>query len=117
MNIKNDIRPWGSFRQFTENEPTTIKIIHINAGQCLSLQYHNKRSEFWVVLSGNPTVVIGDKVINASEGEEFFVLKKTHHRIEASNSDVRILEVAFGDFDEDDIVRIEDVYGRVSKNG
>jgi mannose-1-phosphate guanylyltransferase/mannose-1-phosphate guanylyltransferase/mannose-6-phosphate isomerase len=67
-----------------------------------------------VVLSGNPTVVIGDKVINASEGEEFFVLKKTNHRIEASNSDVQILEIAFGDFDEDDIIRIEDVYGRVS---
>jgi len=117
MNIKNNLRPWGSFRQFTENEPTTIKIIHINAGQRLSLQYHNKRSEFWVVLSGNPTIIIGDKITNASEGEEFFVLKKTHHRIEASNSDVRILEVAFGDFDEDDIIRIEDVYGRVSKNG
>jgi len=117
MNIKNVIRPWGSFRQFTENESTTIKIHHINAGQRLSLQYHNKRSEFWVVLSGNPTIIIGDKITNASEGEEFFVSNKTNHRIEAENDDVQILEIAFGDFDENDNTKIEDDYGRVSKNG
>ncbi len=113
MNIKNDTRPWGFFRQFTENEPSTIKIISVDAGHRLSLQYHNKRDEFWVVLSGNPVIRIGETVTHAIAGEEFSIPKKTNHRIEALENNVQVLEIAFGDFDENDIVRIEDAYGRI----
>jgi mannose-6-phosphate isomerase-like protein (cupin superfamily) len=114
MNIKNDIRPWGSFRQFTENESTTIKLINITAGQRLSLQYHNNRNEFWVILSGNPIITVGEETVQAKAGDEFFIPEKANHRIEGSGNDAQILEIAFGDFDENDIVRLDDNYGRVS---
>ncbi len=114
MKIINDNRPWGSFRQFTHNEISTVKIISVEAGHQLSLQYHHKRSEFWVILSGHPRITVGEKVKIAQEGEEFFISPKTIHRIEAPEDNSQILEISFGDFDENDIVRIEDAYGRVS---
>ena len=113
MEIKNGERPWGFFRQFTQSEQSTVKLINVKDGQRLSLQYHLKRSEFWVVLVGNPKVTIGDMEKVAKVGDEFEIPQKAIHRIEAPDGDVQILEIAFGDFDEDDIVRIEDAYGRV----
>lgn len=114
MNIQNDRRPWGSFRQFTDNEVTTVKVLSVDAGHRLSLQYHKKRSEFWKVLSGNPSITIGDTTSQAKKGDEFFVPAETIHRISASDDSVEILEIAFGDFDENDIVRLDDAYGRTS---
>ncbi|MGA7828202.1 MAG: phosphomannose isomerase type II C-terminal cupin domain [Geobacteraceae bacterium] len=114
MHIINDIRPWGSFRQFTDNQQTTVKIINVTAGQRLSLQYHNHRDEFWVVLSGNPRITIGADVLDAAPGDEFTVPVNTLHRMEAPKNDACILEIAFGDFDENDIVRLEDAYGRIT---
>ncbi|KKU74499.1 MAG: Mannose-6-phosphate isomerase, type II [Candidatus Wolfebacteria bacterium GW2011_GWA1_47_6] len=114
MNIQDEQRPWGSFRRFTLTEPSTVKLVSINAGKQLSLQYHNDREEFWRILDGNPTIIIGDSEVIASVGDEFFVPKKTNHRIRANDQNVRILELAFGSFDEADIVRLEDSYGRAS---
>lgn len=112
MDIKNSIRPWGSFRQYTNNELSTVKMIHVKSGSRLSLQYHKKREEFWTVISGNPLVVIGDDIFKASPGDEYCIAKEIRHRIEAPGDDVCILEISFGDFDEDDIFRIEDDFGR-----
>lgn len=114
MDIKNEERPWGSFRQFTENQTSTVKLVSVDPEKQLSLQYHNNREEFWRVLDGNPTIIIGEVETIATQGDEFFVPKKTHHRIKANEQPVRILEIAFGDFDEKDIVRLEDSYGRAS---
>jgi len=106
-------RPWGQFEQFTQNEKTTVKVISINKDSSLSLQYHNHRTEFWHILSGIPFVTIGKKHIEAKPGDEFVIEKETLHQIEAKDSAVRFLEIAYGDFDEDDIVRVKDKYGRV----
>ncbi len=106
-------RPWGKFEQFTKNEISTVKIITIKPGEELSLQYHEKRAEFWKVLAGEPTMTIGDKVTQATEGDEFFVAPQEKHRMKAGDREVRILEVGLGEFDEKDIVRLEDNYGRV----
>jgi mannose-1-phosphate guanylyltransferase/mannose-1-phosphate guanylyltransferase/mannose-6-phosphate isomerase len=114
MNIIDDERPWGSFRQFTSNEISTVKILRVKAGQKLSLQYHKKREEFWVVLSGNPSITIGEETKIANPQDEFFITQESVHRIAAPTNDVEILEIAFGEFDEQDIVRIEDAYGRVA---
>ncbi|MDD5083420.1 MAG: phosphomannose isomerase type II C-terminal cupin domain [Candidatus Moranbacteria bacterium] len=114
MDIKNDERPWGSFRQFTDNEATTVKILSVGAGHRLSLQLHRKRSEFWRVLSGHPSITIGETTIQAKQGDEFFVPAQTIHRIGAPDDSAEVLEIAFGDFDENDIVRLDDAYGRVS---
>lgn len=114
MDMINEERPWGSFRRFTKNQPSTVKIIHVNPEKQLSLQYHNNREEFWRVLDGNPTIIIGDAETLAKPGDEFIVPQTAHHRIKANDQPVRILEIAFGDFDEQDIVRLEDSYGRTS---
>lgn len=106
-------KPWGKFEQFTHNEVTTVKLITVTKGGSLSLQYHAQRSEFWRVIAGNPLVTVGENMITASPGDEFSIEKLEHHRLEAPNNDVLILEIAFGNFDEDnDIVRLEDNYGR-----
>lgn len=107
-----EVRPWGSFVKFVDNEKVTVKIITVEAGQELSLQKHKKRDEFWKVLKGNPTVTIGKDVSEAKEKEEFFVSKGTFHRIGAKDKGAEILEISFGEFDENDIQRSQDRYGR-----
>ncbi len=106
-------RPWGSFTRFTNNEPSTVKLLYINKGEEFSLQYHTHRKEFWKIISGNPEIVIGDKTENPKEGDEFVIMPNTNHRISAPKDDVTVLEISEGQFDEDDIVRIEDKYNRV----
>ena len=106
-------RPWGQFEQFTHNEVTTVKIHSINPNSSFSLQYHNHRAEFWRILSGHPIVTIGETTVTAKPGDEFMVSKLEKHRIEAKDDAVQILEIAYdNNFDEEDIVRLEDNYGR-----
>jgi len=105
-------KPWGWFRVFGKNEPATIKILHVNQGEEFSLQKHAKREEFWRVLSGHPNITIGDKIISAGPGEEFVIEVNTLHRIEAGDETVEILEISKGKFDEKDVVRLKDDYGR-----
>lgn len=118
MNQKNKFkpftekRPWGEFREFTLNEPSTVKILTIKKGESFSLQKHLHRVEFWAVITGNPHIVIGDKVITAKKGDEFGISRETDHRISAPQNDVEILEISKGDFDESDIIRVQDKYGR-----
>ena len=105
-------RPWGWFRQFTHSEETTVKILHVEKNAVLSLQSHEHRSEFWRVLSGAPIVVIDDTEVTAKPGEEFWVPVGTKHRLKGGLIDSEVLEIAFGVFDESDITRYEDMYGR-----
>jgi mannose-6-phosphate isomerase-like protein (cupin superfamily) len=114
MKKKVDIRPWGKFERFTLNESSTVKIIAVKPGKRLSLQYHNHREEFWRILEGKAKITLGKKIKIAREGDEIFVKKKQLHRIEALSKPVRFLEIAFGKFDENDIVRIDDDFGRIN---
>lgn len=112
MKTLNIQRPWGEFDQFTENEETTVKLHNVKPGSAWSLQYHNNRSEFWRVVSGHPTIAIGTKRIEANPGDEFMVEKKELHRLETGEEGAVILEICFGAFDEEDIIRVKDKYGR-----
>lgn len=105
-------RPWGSFRKFTDNEKTTVKILSIKAGGILSLQAHENRDEFWYILSGNPIITIGGKEEVSNPGDEYRVQRGAKHRIAGGEVDSRVLEIAYGYFDEKDIIRYEDFYGR-----
>jgi len=105
-------KPWGQFEEFTHNEKTTIKILTIEPNSSLSLQYHNKRDEFWRVLNGHLILTIGNKTTNANSGDEFMILKKEKHRIETKDEVSQVLEISFHDFDEEDIIRLNDKYGR-----
>jgi mannose-6-phosphate isomerase len=107
-------KPWGRFEQYTHNLPSTVKIITVDPGGILSSQYHHRRNELWVVLDPGACVELGDEVLYPAVGEKLYIPKETVHRLScAGDRLVRILEVSFGEFDEEDIVRLEDVYGRV----
>ena len=110
-----EIRPWGNFVEFVKNQPCTVKIITVEKGQAFSLQYHEGRDEFWRIISGDGVAVVGGVRKEISVGDDYFVPRKSLHRIEAGSEDVVLLEVATGEFDENDIVRVEDKYNRPSK--
>ena len=105
-------KPWGSFTRFTNNEPSTVKLLYISKGEEFSLQYHVHRTEFWKIIKGHPEIIIGDKTEHPEEGDEFVIEPQVKHRIGASVDDVVVLEISMGHFDEDDLVRIEDKYNR-----
>ena len=105
-------KPWGSFERFTLNEPSTVKIITVRAGEAFSLQQHVHRDEEWRILQGAGMITVGDTTHEIHAGESFFVARGIKHRVEAGSEGVQLLEIAFGDFDEADITRFEDRYGR-----
>lgn len=106
-------KPWGQFDQFSHNEESTVKIITVNPNSSLSLQTHKNRTEFWRILVGHPLVTIGENTTLANPGDEFIIEKTVMHRLSAKDDVVQVLEIAYGNFDEEDIIRIEDNYGRV----
>ena len=117
MNEELDIfkieRPWGYFERFTNNIPSTVKIIFVNPNEVLSLQSHSKRSEFWRVIRGNGYFEINDEKKNVGIGSERYIKIGDKHRMSAGENGMEVLEIGLGDFDENDIVRYEEKYGRV----
>jgi mannose-6-phosphate isomerase-like protein (cupin superfamily) len=105
-------RPWGGFKRFTHNEPTTVKIITVNAGQPISLQRHKHRDEYWYVFKGTGIIHIDGVDYEAREGSDFFCPRGCIHRVSGGPEGTTFLEIAFGEFDEADIERLEDRYGR-----
>ena len=112
MNKKQDIRPWGEEEILTMNEKTTVKILTINPAERCSLQYHNHRKEFWKIIEGEAILQIGEQSIDSMVGDEYEIGIGVKHRITGKDKPAKILEISFGDFDENDIVRLEDDYGR-----
>ena len=107
-------KPWGHFEQYTHNVPSTVKIITVVPGGVLSSQYHHKRDELWVILDAGAKVKLGEEVLYPSPGEKLYIPRETVHRLSCvGEREVRILEVSLGHFDEKDIVRLEDLYGRI----
>lgn len=111
-NYEKEERPWGGFERFTLNEKTTVKIITVNEGESISLQTHEHRDEFWRVLKGSGVIRIGDTDNDAREGSQFFCPRGSEHRVTGGIGGTIFLEIAFGDFSESDIRRLEDRYGR-----
>lgn len=105
-------RPWGKFEQFTHNEQSTVKIITVKAGARLSYQSHQKREEFWRCIKNSVKVTLDGKQSNLAEGDEIYIPLGAKHRLIGTEKEGQILEISWGDFDEDDIVRYEDDFGR-----
>jgi mannose-6-phosphate isomerase-like protein (cupin superfamily) len=112
IKIYQEERPWGNFRQFTHNTPSTVKLITVKPNEVLSLQSHTKRSEFWKVVRGGGFVEIDAKKYEVSEGDEYEIPLGARHRMGAGRGGLVMLEIALGEFDENDIIRYEDKYGR-----
>lgn len=115
MKPVSDERPWGHFERFTLNESSTVKLIYVKANRRLSLQYHKKRSEFWKVVYGKVRVTLDNRSAVLSPGQTITVPVGSAHRIEGIE-DSAILEISIGEFDENDIVRLQDDYGRSAES-
>jgi mannose-1-phosphate guanylyltransferase / mannose-6-phosphate isomerase len=113
---RKTFRPWGWYDNIEEGEGFKVKRIGVNPGAVLSLQMHHKRSEHWVVIKGTAEVTCGENVFNLLENESTFIPIGQKHRLRNSTQDtLEIIEVQLGSYlEEDDIVRFEDTYGRVS---
>ena len=110
-------RPWGSYTVLEEGVRYKIKRVVVNPGEKLSLQKHYHRSEHWVVVKGTAKVTIGDREVLTHENESAYVPKSTLHRLENPGKVLlEIIEVQNGEYvGEDDIVRVEDYYGRIKE--
>lgn len=107
-------RPWGTYTVIEEGPGFKIKRIEVKPGASLSLQMHEHRSEHWVVVSGKAKVVNGDRELAIDVNESTFIPAGRRHRLQnATQAPLVIIEVQAGSYvGEDDIVRLEDTYGR-----
>src|SRR5574344_1802812 len=112
---KTVYRPWGFYTVVAQGKGFLTKIIHVAPAQKLSVQSHNHRSEHWVVLSGKAKVVLEGKEYILTPGHSIDIpLKAIHSLQNPFEEDMEIIEVQLGDLlEEDDIIRYEDMYGRV----
>lgn len=108
-------RPWGKFENLLDSELCKVKKITIKPGQAPSYQYHFKRSEVWTIIHGEGELKLNDKILKVSTGDTFRIEKLEKHQIKNTGTqDLIFIEIQLGEyFGEDDIVRIEDNYGRV----
>jgi len=112
---KTVYRPWGFYTVISQGKGFLSKLIHVNCGQKLSVQSHNHRSEHWVVMSGTAKVVLEGKEYILSKGHSIDIpLKAVHSLQNPYDTELEIIEAQLGDIlSEDDIIRYEDMYGRV----
>jgi mannose-6-phosphate isomerase-like protein (cupin superfamily) len=108
-------RPWGSYSILEDADDCKVKRLVVKPGQVLSLQSHKKRAEHWTVVRGTAKVRLGDREFLLNANESAYIPAETLHRLEnPCSEDVHLIEVQTGQyFGEDDIVRYEDIYGRV----
>ena len=108
-------KPWGSFTQFVLNTPCTVKILTCNTGAQLSLQRHQERGELWVALDAGVVVERDGETLRPAVGEQVWLPTGATHRLRCEGTTahpVRVLEISLGTFDETDIERLQDDYGR-----
>ncbi len=107
-------RPWGTYETVDESERFKVKRITVNPGAALSLQKHNFRAEHWIVVKGRALVTIEEKRITLCEDQSTYIPVGAFHRLEnTEESLLELIEVQSGSYlGEDDIVRVDDRYGR-----
>jgi mannose-1-phosphate guanylyltransferase len=107
-------RPWGTYATLKQEDGYQVKRITVAPGQKLSLQYHHKRAEHWVVTQGQAIVQVGDEEFETGPGEYRYIpLGEKHRLTNIGETELVLVEVQVGEYlGEDDIVRLEDIYGR-----
>lgn len=105
-------RPWGAFKQYAHNAEVTVSLMTVKAGQRLSLQAHTARAELWIVLDDGAEVQIDDATLHPHAGDEVWIPARSRHRLGSLGPEVRVLEVAFGNWQQADITRFDDDYAR-----
>ena len=113
---EHDVRPWGSYTVLEDAEPEGFKVkrLTVQPGHRLSYQRHSQRAEHWFVVAGTATVTLDDVVHEVPAGSAIDIAVGTAHRVEnRSDEPLLFVEVQQGGYlGEDDIVRLDDDYGR-----
>ncbi len=114
--VRKSARPWGEFYGWDKGEGWYLKTLYVAPGKRLSLQYHSQRKELWVLVEGDATAMFGPrtgvlKKVRLKKGHLFEVPKGYVHRLESKQGG-KLVEIAQGVFDENDIVRLDDDFGR-----
>lgn len=114
MNYKEQ-RPWGQFENLLDSDYCKVKEITIKPGQAPSYQYHYKRSEVYVIVKGKALICLDDVEAECTVGDTVLVPVLVKHRVtNIGEEDLVFIEIQHGEyFGEDDIVRVQDSYGRV----
>jgi mannose-6-phosphate isomerase len=115
LGVDSERRPWGHFEILSDAATHKVKRLTVDPGQRLSYQRHAQRSEHWFVVGGTGVVTLDGSEVKVAAGSAVDVPVGTAHRIENRGSEPLVfIEVQHGrSFDEDDIERLEDDYGRV----
>ena len=109
-----DTRPWGTWEVLEASDNYCVKKICVTPGNILSFQMHHHRSEHWIIVEGEAVVTLGENEIVKKANEAVYIPAKTKHRIQNNTQEPMVfIEVQTGEnLDENDIVRLEDKYGR-----
>ena len=105
-------RPWGTFSQYAFNEDVTVSLMTVRPGMRLSLQSHSGRAELWIVLDEGAEVQVGEEIYHPHAMEEIWIPANAKHRLTSTGPDVRVLEVAYGNWQQADITRYADDFQR-----
>ena len=106
-------RPWGSFKQFAFNRDCTVSLMTVLPGQRLSLQSHTGRAELWIVIDDGAVVHVGEDERYYQAGDEIWIPANEKHRLSCKGGKpVRVMEVAFGNWQQEDIQRYADDFHR-----
>lgn len=113
---ESNIRPWGRYDILLDANETKVKLITVNPSSKLSYQYHEKRKEQWVVVEGQLTLILNDVELVLNPGMTVAIYPGDKHRAwNKTDKVVKFVEVQTGSyFGEDDIIRLEDDYGRAN---
>jgi mannose-6-phosphate isomerase len=107
------VRPWGQFKQYAFNEDCTVSLMEVKPGMRLSLQSHTGRAELWIVMDAGAQVQVGEEVRACEPWEEIWIPANEKHRLSCIGEEpCRVLEVAFGNWQQADIERYEDDFDR-----
>ena len=111
-----DIRPWGQYEVLKDSKRCKVKEIVVKPGQRLSYQYHIHRAEIWIITRGELTIILDDEKVFRKYGESIKIPRGSMHRAwNETKKEVRFIEVQTGTyFGEDDIVRMNDDYDRIT---
>lgn len=112
---EKDKRPWGEWETIHVGEKHVIKQITVHPKGKISLQKHNYRNEHWIIVHGSALVTLNEKQFQCNENEHIFIPCKSIHRVENNTAEPLVfIEIQMGDIlDENDIIRIEDIYNRI----
>ena len=111
--LDHDDRPWGRWEEYLNESGYRVKRIIVAPGQRLSLQKHEHRSEHWVIVAGAGRFTLDDDISDVEAGSTVFIPVGGVHRIENPNDNpLIIIETQLGLCLEDDIIRLQDDYGR-----